>query len=153
VTSAAIAPLLALVCLSPGQDEASRPGAVRVYTNEDLARVSPRRGETGVLSAAPAPHTPTAAPAPGPAPARGEAYWRREAERLEDRLEPLRDRARELRLRIEERRRQPGVRPYSDAQVEALQERLRALEERIRGLQSAFEERARRQGALPGWLR
>lgn len=145
-------PCLAVLLLAPSAaGEEPRP-RVPTYTNADLERVSPSRGDTGVLS------QPSAAPA-APAPrekepsAGGEAYWRREAERLRDRLEPLEEKARDLRLRIEERRRKPGVHPLSDAQLRAWQARLDGLDERIRGLQSRFEERARRAGALPGWLR
>jgi hypothetical protein len=122
-----------------------------VYTNDDLDRVSPLREQTGGMS------TPALRPAPLPReskPAgRGEEYWRRESDRLRDRVEPLRARARELRLRIEERRRQPGVRPYSDPQIEAWQRQAQDVDERVRDLESRFEDRARREGALPGWLR
>lgn len=152
--SVPLAALAALLCLPVVPDQATppRPRPVRVYTNDDLDRVSPQRGETGVLSVTP----PRPAPAASEKPARsdhGEEYWRREAERVRDRVEVLRERARDLRLRIEERRRKPGVRPYSDPQVEALQERLAAALARVRELESSFEDRARREGALPGWLR
>jgi len=58
-----------------------------------------------------------------------------------------------LREKIEERRRQPGVRPYSDPRIVADQRRLEVLEGRIREAESNFEDRARRLGALPGWIR
>jgi hypothetical protein len=146
--------LLLTVCLAAlsAPDDAARPGPRRVYTNDDLDRVSARRAETGVLSTAPAP-APLASPAAAARHAHGEDYWRREAERLRDRLQPLRERAGDLRARIEERRRAPGVRPYTDGQVQALQRRLAAVEARMRDLESQFEDRARREGALPGWLR
>jgi hypothetical protein len=145
--------LLLTVCLAAlsAPDDAARPGP-RVYTNDDLDRVSARRAETGVLSTAPVP-APSASPASAARHPHGEDYWRREAERLRDRLEPLRERADDLRARIEERRRAPGVRPYTDGQVQALQRRLAAVEARIRDLESQFGDRARREGALPGWLR
>jgi hypothetical protein len=147
----ALAALAALACLPPSDDAPLRPRPVRVYTNDDLQRVAPLRGETGVLStSSPAP---AAAPDKPPERQKGEAYWRREAERLRDRVQPLRERAADLRLRIEERRRKPGVRPYTDPQVEALQQRLLGVEARVRELESSFEDRARREGALPGWLR
>jgi hypothetical protein len=65
----------------------------------------------------------------------------------------MREKADDLRLQIEERRRQPGVRPYSDPRVVALQRKVDILERRIREAESAFEDRARRLGVLPGWLR
>jgi hypothetical protein len=130
--------------------------AHRVYTNEDLDRLAPYRGQTGVLS------TPAASPAP-PArevrPGRGEAYWRREAERVRRLVRGLEERAAELRLRIAEQqavprsqarsltsRSAPSVRPAWEA-------RLQSLERRIREEQAGLEDRARRDGALPGWLR
>ena len=144
--------LAALLCLPLAANEPAQRRPARVYTNDDLDRVAPRRGETGVLSTAPPPPAP-AAPEKAPPHDHGEAYWRREAGRVKERVEALRERARDLRLRVEERRRKPGVRPYSDPQVEALQERLSALEARIREMESSFLDRARREGALPGWLR
>ena len=131
-------------------DDDKKP--VPLYTNEDLRRVSPYRDETGVSSKA------AAAPAPEPASAqgrvRGEEYWRREAERLRDRLRPLRERASELRFQIEEKRRQPPRRRGGvDPQMGTRERRLCALEERIREAESRFEDRARRERALPGWLR
>ena len=120
--------LLAVVCTGAAEasalDDEKKP--VPLYTNEDLQRVSPYRDETGGSS------KPAAAPAPEPASergrARGEEYWRREAERVRDRLRPLRERASELRFQIEEKRRQPpprrgGVGP----QMGTLQRRLSAL--------------------------
>jgi hypothetical protein len=147
-----LAALLALAWLPLTDEAPPRARPARVYTNDDLDRVAPRRGETGVLSTA-SPVPPAAAAEKPAARERGEPYWRRQAERVRDRADALRERARDLRLRIEERRRKPGVRPYSDPQVEALQQRLAALEARIRELESTFEDRARREGALPGWLR
>src|SRR5688572_14163197 len=132
--------LLAALCAagagaSARDDEKKR---VPLYTNDDLRRVAPYRDETGVSS------TPAAAPAVAPVPAksgaRGEDYWRREADRLRDRLRPLRERAADLRFTLEERRRQPGVRPYSDPRIVAGERRLRALDERIREAESRLEE-------------
>ena len=82
-----------------------------------------------------------------------EEHWRSQAERLREKLRPLREKADDLREAIEERRRKPGVRPYTDPQVVATQRRLEVLERRIREAESSFEDRARRQGALPGWIR
>lgn len=145
----------ALLALAPlGAEERK---AVPLYTNEDLARVSPLRDQTGVFSA------PSAAVETSPARdgarargregARGESYWRREAERVRQRLEPLRQRAEELRFRMQERERRPGVRLVSDPQLQGWGRSLRELEQRIRDLEGRFEDRARREGALPGWLR
>src|SRR5206468_1195587 len=127
-------------------------GAALVHLRRRGPRLTSDRDETGGSS------KPAAAPAPEPASergrARGEEYWRREAERVRDRLRPLRERASELRFQIEEKRRQPpprrgGVGP----QMGTLQRRLSALEERIREAESRFEDRARRERALPGWIR
>lgn len=148
--------LLAGVCAGLAAEvSAGEKKPVPLYTNEDLRRVSPYRDETGVNSK-PAP-APGAAPAvearPARGRARGEEYWRREADRVRDRLRPLRERAAELRLTIDERRRKPRVHPYSDPQIAAWERRLRLLEERIREAETRLEDRARREGAMPGWLR
>jgi hypothetical protein len=131
--------------------------AVRLYTNEDLDRVSPLRDQTGVFSApAAAPETPPArsgAGGRGREGTRGESYWRREADRVRQRLEPMRQRAEDLRFRMQERERRPGVRLVSDPQLQGWGRRLGELEQRIRDLEGRFEDRARREGALPGWLR
>jgi hypothetical protein len=145
--------VLAVLCAAAGvlvsAGDEKKP--VPLYTNEDLRRIAPLRGETGVDS------RPAAAPAAA-APARegearGEEYWRREADRLRERLRPLRERAAELRLKIEDRRRQPRVPVYGDPQVTTMQRRLRAVEEQIREAESRFEDRARRERAMPGWIR
>jgi hypothetical protein len=145
--------LLAVVCAvaaRPGAPDDEKKKPVPLYTNEDLRRVAPYRDETGVNSTASAAPAPAA---PAPERGRGEEYWRREADRLRDRLRPLRERAAELRLRIEQRRRQPRVPIYGDPQVTALERRLREVEERIREAESRLEDRARRERALPGWIR
>ena len=137
----------------PARDEDKKP--VPLYTNDDLKRVSPFRDQTGALSTPAVTSWPEAPDGPkaGRTAPRPEDYWRREAGRLRDRLRRLEDQADGLQTRIDERRRRPGVRPYSDPQIEAWQRRLRVLEERKREEESRFEERARRAGALPGWLR
>lgn len=142
-----------LACVAAVAAGAAEKRPAPVYTNDDLERVSPLRGQTGVQSAPSGGEPAPAAPASTPAPGRGEEYWRREARRLRERLDPLRRKSDDLRARIEERRRRPGVRPYTDPQVEADVRRLRTLEERARELESEFEDRARRERALPGWLR
>jgi hypothetical protein len=149
--------------LPPCGSEEKKP--VPIYTNEDLERVRPFRDQTGVAN------TPAAASTSsegsggagrrrtsgrsrdGEGKVRGEEYWRSQADRLRTRLQPARDRADDLRLQIEERQRQPGVRPYSDPKIVADQRKLEILERRIREAESNFEDRARRAGALPGWLR
>lgn len=125
--------------------------AAPLYTNEDLARVSPLRDQTGAFSTPPA--APEAPPVRGRERAAGESYWRREAERLRQKLEPLRQNAEELRSRMEERERRSGVRSATDPHLRAWDRRLRLLDQRIRDLEERFEDRARREGALPGWLR
>ena len=72
---------------------------------------------------------------------------------MQDRLEKLRQQADDIETRIDERRRKPGVRPYSDPQIESWERRRKALLERMRDLESRFLDRARRERALPGWLR
>lgn len=130
-----------------------RRAPARVYTNEDLARVSGRRGETGVESRPAAEPPAERAAAAEPASSGGESYWRGEAARVRLRVEPWRDKAADLRAEIAARQAAPGVRPYTDPQVRAWQRRLDALEARIRDAEDRFEERARRARALPGWLR
>lgn len=126
----------------------------RVYTNDDLERVSSRRGETGVQSRPAVPQPAAAASHDSDAQARSrEERWRREADRLRQRLQPLRDEADDLREQIGARRMAPGVRPLSDPKLHAWQRRLSLVEARIREAEDRFEERARRAGALPGWLR
>ena len=150
-----------LALMGPAEADEKRP--VRVYTNEDLERVRPLRNQTGVESK---PGTETARreragtsrqdpgrDAAGKDRVSAEESWRSQAERLRVRLQPLRDKAADLREQIEERRRQPGVRPYTDPKIVAAERRLAVVEQRIRESESAFEDRARRQGALPGWIR
>lgn len=130
-------------------------GDVPAYDNDDLRRVSPRRGETGVASEPAVP--PTASREAAPAGAHGEDFWRGEAEKLREQLARLRQQAAALRLRIESaasreaarKRREPGA----SGGVETLRQRLRLIEEDMREREARFEERARRERALPGWLR
>jgi predicted RNase H-like nuclease (RuvC/YqgF family) len=141
-----------------------RKSPVPVYTNDDLDRVRPFRGQTGVESTPAVTETGDATggksrqgrragATDGSERRSAEEQWRRSAEKLRAKLQPLRDKASDLREQIEERRRKPGVRPYSDPKIVADQRRLAVLEQRIRDSESAFEDRARRQGALPGWIR
>jgi hypothetical protein len=133
-------------------EEQRKKKDMRVYTDEDLRRVSPLRDQTGgSMERAPSP--PAEKSSGGGPTGHGEAYWRREAERLRERLQPLRERMAEMHAQMEERRRKPGVRPYSDPGIESLQRRIIGLEERIREAEDRLHERARRDGAMPGWLR
>lgn len=152
----------AVVCLFAGLActsgfGAEEPPRVPTYTNEDLERVAPYRGETGVLSRPAGRGEPVAASGPKQ---RDEAYWRREAERLRSRLRPLRRRADELRHRLQEAktddgatRTRKGGRSRGANPVEAIALRLESLEAQIREQEDELHERARRERALPGWLR
>jgi hypothetical protein len=152
----ALVSALALAGLPVGGDE-KRPA--RVYTNEDLERVAPRRGETGVLSRPGTPPSPRELGVTG-ARTRGEEYWRREAARVRARVRTLQDQAARVRDQIEReatrgstgKRRRAWVRDTWAAE-EARARRLRDIEARVRDLESDLEDRARRDGALPGWLR
>lgn len=158
------------------------PGAAPVYTNDDLERVRPLRGETGVTSQPAfasatsgctshtragrgrskrhgASETCAVSAADGAEPAarasagRGETYWRREAERVREKQRLWRQQAEDLELKIAERRRKPDVRPYTDPQIVGWQRRADALRARMRELEGDLDDRARRERALPGWLR
>ena len=132
-------------------------------TNADLERVHPFAAETGVRSLPAVEGDPTPAAEPEPATrGRGEAYWRREAAGVRERLRALEERADGLRVRIAERERAPsdetvyGSRKRSSAgstSIASLQGSLAAVERRMQWTWEDFEERARRDGALPGWLR
>ena len=157
--------LSVILCATAGaaNHEAGPPPRppVRVYTNEDLDRVHPFADQTGVRSV-PA-ETPAAAPAlPEPAgrrAGRGESHWRREAERVRERVRALEAQAGELRARIAERAEEAGRvlgrrrRSSPDGSDATLRARLAGLERRIRQEEEDLSERARRDGALPGWLR
>ena len=154
-----------LYCLAqvrPCESDEKRP--VREYTNEDLERVHPYRDQTGVASRPAVSATAEttggktrqdrrAGATAGAERRSAEEQWRRSAEKLRAKLQPAKDRAADLRLQIEDRRRQPGVRPYTDPRILADERKLDVLERRIREAESNFEDRARREGALPGWLR
>jgi hypothetical protein len=134
----------------PAIADDSKPAPL--YTNDDLDRLRPLRGQTGVTSQPAAAVAPPGPEDPTPA-GRGEAYWRREAERLQDRLVPLAERAARLRTRLAQLRERPAKRGAGDAQARALQEELNQTEARMRLLEERLIDRARREGALPGWLR
>jgi hypothetical protein len=126
----------------------------RVYTNEDLARMKPLRGDTGVLSeVATGPRPTTEARASGGGERGREAYWRREADRVRERVRPLEKRVASLRRQIDERWRLPGVAPMTDPKLIEWRRELKEAEAELREHQDRLEERARRDGAMPGWLR
>lgn len=140
------------------------PRPVPTYTNDDLRRVAPLRDQTGV-SSEPAADEPDAAPSPrrrraggvaGPRAKgreRGEDYWRREGERVDDRVRPLEKQIDSLQRKIDARRRLPDVRPYTDPQLVEWRRQTDELRTEIRILRERLEDRARREGAPPGWLR
>ena len=159
--------LLATACAQTAvvADEAARPKArppVRAYTNADLERVHPFAAQTGASSvpAAPADQDSMAERDPVSR-GQGEAYWRREAAAVRERLRALEERAEGLRTRIAERERARDDTVYGNrkrsspgsASVASLRASLAAVERRIGKTQDDLEERARRDGALPGWLR
>lgn len=163
---------LSLDCgtLAAAPAEAKQPASkakVRVYTNDDLDRIHPLAGQTGGGSTAPGEVVEAAEPEPRTPGGKkgGEAYWRAEAARVEERARALEERARALRARIAEEneearrrsrdvvygRRHGASKPArSTAPLEAA---LASVERRIREVRGDLEERARRARALPGWLR
>jgi hypothetical protein len=153
---------------SDAKQPAPKPKA-RVYTNDDLDRIHPYAGQTGggstAATAADVESEAEAEPRARGAKTSGEAYWRAEAARVEERVRALEERAAALRARIAEetakarergrdvvygRRRRASPPARSTAPLEAS---LAALERRIREVRDDLEERARRARALPGWLR
>lgn len=135
--------------------------AVRAYTNDDLERYAHLRSEAPADVVDDGPRPPRSrgtraareARADKGGSARGEEYWRREAERTQDAVRRLRDQASDLAEKVADLRRQPGVLPYSDPRIVRMETRRLSLEERAREAELRLEERARRAGALPGWLR
>jgi hypothetical protein len=138
--------LLVVALVLAGTAAASGDPKVPCYTNADLDRVSPLRGQTGVLSEA---AIPSAADRKTEKAEEREERQRRKAERTW-RLAAL-----QRRKEAYERRRwaqmmkgkipDPPSKDF-DTQIEELQEEIRQSE-------SDFLDRARRDGALPGWLR
>jgi hypothetical protein len=159
--------LSAVLCVSAAAADDDPPRGrppVRVYTNEDLERVRPFRDETGVRSVPAVGPEEQSAPADAEKPrGRGESYWRREAERVRQRLRTMESQASDLRASIAEQAAQSGQllggRRRSSASLAGngsttrLQSRLATLERRMRETEEDLAERARRDGALPGWLR
>lgn len=139
--------------------------AVPLYTNEDLDRMSPYRGQTGVLSESTAVGG-ASVPSSEPRAPEGEDYWRREAARVRERVRTLEERAEKIRRELREARSAPSPawssrpRRASDpslaareARLAAREARLAAIEQQVRELESELADRARRARALPGWLR
>jgi hypothetical protein len=150
----ALVSALALAGL-PARGEDRKPA--RVYTNDDLERVAPRRGETGVLSRPGS--TPAGEASRTEARPRSEDYWRREAARVRARVRTLQDQAARVREQIERdarpstgrSRRSRGREAWTSEDARA--RRLREIQARAREMESDLEDRARRDGAPPGWLR
>jgi hypothetical protein len=135
-------------------EEGKKPS--RVYTNEDLDRLAPFRGQTGVLNE-PAAETPRA-PATDAGP--DEAYWRREAARVRDRVSALRARADDIRREVREAREAAQSEPWTSRgprrtapKTAPREAELAAIEKRISALEIDLADRARAARALPGWLR
>jgi hypothetical protein len=146
---------LAVTCASATGLLGSEKEPVRTYTNADLDRIAPQRGETGVLSK-PAPAPAAAATPRSSGPRHDEAYWRQQADHLHDRIRSLRQRADEIRFKLANPPRPPQGRKVTATVSDptpALKAHLIAIEDEIRDREDRFYERARREGALPGWLR
>jgi len=161
--------LAVAVCPAVRGEEDKKP--VPTYTNEDLDRISPLRGQTGALSQ-PGPTPPQAGgEVARRATSRGstrndESYWRQEAARVQKRIQGLRHKAVALRAQLEEARRRAweqqtdvtsarrgGAAGRRGPSTALLEQKIQALEQEIREHESELAERARRAGALPGWLR
>ena len=150
-------PLLVLALGTAGAAEEKK--RVPVYTNDDLDRVAPLRGQTGVdSSGVPVTHAPPPERGADRGAIKAEAYWRREADKLRARQERTRDRIENLRSRVSAVEAQSGprsgeARARGAAQVEIWRGHIALLEARLREEDGQFADRARRAGALPGWLR
>lgn len=154
--------LLAASCAEPRPStNSTESSTVRVYTNEDLDRVAPFRAQTGALSV-PAvqvePPTSRRRSDDSAQLAREEAYWRREADRVREKVRTIEDQADDLRSRIaaierERRSFASSKRSSGSNSSEALERRLERLMARKRALEENLADRARRADALPGWLR
>ena len=91
----------------------------------------------------------------------GEAYWRKEAGRIREKLRAMTEQREALRAQIAEQesgadsfqRRRRSSSASSSTSVRALKARLAALERRMHDTEDDLLDRARRAGALPGWLR
>lgn len=163
--------MCALLCLAGAANaRAEEPKRRTSFTNDDLDRIAPRRGETGVLST-PASKPDAAAPRPAKAADEsGEAYWRREADKVRGAVQRLKAQAEAARARLDKARRaardaefrsartaarggSAAERGRADVRLAELEADLRGLEQQIRSREEELDERARRAGALPGWIR
>ncbi len=156
-----VLPALLALALTAGPASAQ----ARVYTNDDLTRISPTRGETGgdntpVRDTGPKPSDRRVARDRGPA--RGEEWWRAEAARVRERVRRVRDEADLLVADIEaartasapsSRSRGSSSQASAAARVKKLEARLAILQRRIGEMEGDLRDRAHRAGALPGWLR
>jgi hypothetical protein len=129
------------------------------YTNDDLARMAPVRAETGGDSRPPQLPTAPAVSRPEP-PARGEEYWRAEADRTREQVRKVQARLDALHDRIDQRPRTSthgraglALVLVDDAQARSLAAQEARLHAEIRELEDRLLDRARAAGALPGWLR
>jgi hypothetical protein len=150
-----LCPLVGIALVSGvAAEEGKKPS--RVYTNEDLDRLAPYRGQTGVLNE-PAAETPRS-PVPEAGP--DEAYWRREAARVRARVSALRERAEAIRREMREARDAAASEPWTSRgprrgapKAAPREAELAAIEKRISALEIDLADRARAARALPGWLR
>lgn len=157
-----------LLLAAAASARAEEKRAAIVYTNDDLARVAPLRGETGVTSV-PA-FRPAERQVEKAAVTHGEGYWRAEADKVQGDLRRLRHEGDQLRGRIETLKREAreagfrtAMSPRSkhsqgrgnsyETRIVALQDQLRQIELDAREREARLEDRARREGALPGWIR
>lgn len=154
--------LLDFCCMSASEPTSSR--SVPLYTEEDLKRVHPYSGDTGVLSVPAVAPSPTRPASPTlskrgrvePEDAAQENYWRRESARHRQKLMRLQQTASALRRQLDERQRERefGNRKRAGGpSLASLRGRLDDVEAEIQASETEFAERSRRAGALPGWLR
>jgi hypothetical protein len=160
-------PMLSALAALAGNETSTRPAPkaeIRTYTNDDLERVHELRGETGVLSepstepSAEDPRRDRIARAEGAARKKDEAYWRREAAKVREKVRNLQERATELRAEIEDARSVPWSSRSDSSKTRRTPSkskvtRLANLEARIRALEEDLADRARVAGAMPGWIR
>ena len=142
---------LLLLTAPPAVSAPEKKPVAPLYTNDDLERVAPFRNQTGVASV-PSPEAARAPHPEAPPRGRGEAYWRREADRVRQQVRRLEAQAATVRSRIEAERTRPR-RSRTATRGPDLEARVRALGLEARALDDELGDRARREGALPGWLR
>ncbi len=154
--------LLVVALVLAGTAAASGDPKVPCYTNADLDRVSPLRGQTGVLSEASIPSaadrkTERAEEREERQRRKAERTWRQAARRHRAQVRRLEKRLAALQRRKQayERRRwaQMMKGKIPDPPSNDFDTQIEELQEEIRQSESDFLDRARRDGALPGWLR